>query len=79
MFLPCAMFWLGLKLEGLLKQKGLENKVTKSHSFENMSKNDPMLVQNSAKATDIANACLPIKDQVDARKEIANYANTSHG
>ena len=63
------MVGLGLKLEDLLKQKGLEKKVT--NSFEKLVDEESMLPQNSAKA-------VSDKNPVDTRKEIANFANTSH-
>jgi hypothetical protein len=73
-----AMTGLGLKLEELLKKKGLENKANKAHSFEKLSNNDPLLLQNSAGATDQEKENPIIKDKIDTRKEIANFANTSH-
>ena len=92
------MVGLGLKLEGLLKQKGLKNEVTNSFhklvdeppvGLQNSAKpivtenehvpiNRREVLQNSAELSDSKNIDIPIKDQVDARKEIANYANTSH-
>ena len=73
-----AMVGLGLKLEGLLKQKGLENKSSggKVNGAEAINRRE--VLQNSAELSDSKNIDIPIKDQVDARKEIANYANTSH-
>ena len=73
-----VMVGLGLKLEDLLNQKGLENKVTKAHSFENLSKNEPLLKQNSAKASDNIENNWTKHNFVETRKEIANFANTSH-
>jgi hypothetical protein len=93
-----------LKEEDLLKQKGLENNVTKAHSFENLSVNERLPLQNSAKAMDITdenstkneklksfvnqvdkekvplqNSAKPptTNSQIDSRKEIADFANTS--
>jgi hypothetical protein len=63
------MVELGLKLEELLTEKGLENKVT--CSFVNEVGKEKPLPQNSAKAPAINNP-------IDTRKEIANFANTSH-
>jgi hypothetical protein len=64
-----AMVGLGLKLEDLLKQKGLENKVT--NSFEKLVDEVTVLPQNSANAS-------AVNSPVDTRNEIANFANTSH-
>jgi hypothetical protein len=64
-----AMVGLGLKLEDLLKQEGLENE--KLRSFENQVKKETEGLQNSANHKTINNP-------VDTRKEIANFANTSH-
>jgi len=47
-----VMVELGLKLEDFLKQKGLENNVTRAHSFDNLSENERLPLQNSAKVTD---------------------------
>jgi hypothetical protein len=72
------MVELGLKLEDFLKQKGLENNVTRAHSFDNLSENERLPLQNSAKVTDHIRELPPKNNQVDTRKEIANFANTSH-
>jgi hypothetical protein len=64
-----AMVGLGLKLEELLKKKGLENKVT--NSFEKLDDKEKVHCQISDKPSSINN-------KVDSKKEIANFANTSH-
>lgn len=58
-----------MKLEDLLKQKGLENKVT--NSFDKRVEKEKVLLQNSAKPP-------TTNSQIDSRKEIADFANTSH-
>lgn len=64
------MTGLGLKLEELLKQKGLE-KIKEAHSFD--------------KLVEIAKLSFPISEKmssknnpIDTKKEIAEIANTSY-
>jgi len=64
-----VMVELGLKLEELLKPKGLENERLKS--FANQVEREKDGLQNSANH-------MAINNPVDTRKEIANFANTSH-
>jgi hypothetical protein len=66
------MVGLGLKLEDLLKQKGTENK-EKTHfkSFEELVEKEKTVPQISAKP-------LAMISPTETRKEIANFANTSH-
>jgi hypothetical protein len=52
-----------------LKKKGLENKVTRS--FVNEVEKETQLLQNSAEP-------VAVNRPIDTRKEIANFANTSH-
>jgi len=70
------MVGLGLKLEDLLKQKGLENKVM--NSFNKLVDKEPLLCQNSDKPLQTKKENLTAKDKIDTKKEIANFANTSH-
>jgi hypothetical protein len=63
------MVGLGLKLEDLLKQKGLENEKLKS--FANQVEKEKEGLQNSVNHATINNP-------VNTQKEIANFANTSH-
>ena len=64
-----VMVGLGLKLEELLKQKGLKNKVT--NSFDKLVEKEKVLPQKSAEP-------LAKNRPVETRKEIANFANTSY-
>ncbi len=63
------MVELGLKLEDRLKLKGLENNVT--NSFDKLVDKEKVPLQNSAKPP-------ATNSQIDTRKEIADFANTSH-
>ncbi len=65
------MVGLGLKLEELLKQKGLENKSSggKVNGFEAINRQEDS--QKSDKLPDE-------KKTIDTKKEIADFANTSH-
>jgi len=69
-----VMVGLGLKLEDLLKQKGLENKVM--NSFDKFVDKEPLFCQNSDKPLQTKKENLTAKDKIDTKKEIANFAKS---
>jgi hypothetical protein len=61
---------LGLKLEDRLKQKGLDN-IKNAHSFDKFVEKEKVSCQNS-------DNLMSKNRQIDTKKEIADFANTSH-
>src|SRR5450759_1229449 len=69
---PYVRAELALKLEVLFQKKALENNVTKSHSFKNLSNNEPLPCQNSDNPIDNIkeNSMIDNQEDEDHKEEL---------